>query len=89
VVWELLILVDKNKISLLQHKFIIACGIGLAAPAIAQGMGALAPTFGSIVPAIGASGFAAAASATGSVAGSAAVAASFGGMEKWLVSKIL
>lgn len=46
---------------------------GLAAPAIAQGMGALAPTMGSIVTAIGASGF----------------AASFGGMEKWLVSKIL
>ncbi|KAM3758598.1 hypothetical protein ACB098_01G056700 [Castanea mollissima] len=51
---------------------------GLAAPAVAQGLGALAPTLGSVVPAIGASGFAAAASATGSVAGSAAVAASFG-----------
>ncbi|GAV72452.1 DUF726 domain-containing protein [Cephalotus follicularis] len=51
---------------------------GLAAPAIAQGLGALAPTLGSLVPAIGASGFAAAASATGSVAGSVAVAASFG-----------
>ncbi|XP_022773601.1 transmembrane and coiled-coil domain-containing protein 4-like [Durio zibethinus] len=51
---------------------------GLAAPAIAQGLGALAPTLGSIVPAVGAGGFAAAASATGSVAGAAAVAASFG-----------
>jgi len=54
---------------------------GLAAPAIAQGLGALAPTLGSIIPAIGAGGFAAAATATGSVAGSVAVAASFGGME--------
>ncbi|XP_035551321.1 transmembrane and coiled-coil domain-containing protein 4-like isoform X2 [Juglans regia] len=51
---------------------------GLAAPAIAQGLGAMAPTLGSLLPAIGASGFVAAASATGSVAGSAAVAASFG-----------
>uniref|UniRef100_A0A7N2KSJ9 Uncharacterized protein n=1 Tax=Quercus lobata TaxID=97700 RepID=A0A7N2KSJ9_QUELO len=51
---------------------------GLAAPAVAQGLGALAPTLGSVVPAIGASGFAAAASATGSVAGSTTVAASFG-----------
>nr|POE95766.1 hypothetical protein CFP56_43444 [Quercus suber] len=51
---------------------------GLAAPAVAQGLGALAPTLGSVVPAIGASEFAAAASATGSLAGSAAVAASFG-----------
>ncbi|XWS25856.1 hypothetical protein CRYUN_Cryun27aG0103000 [Craigia yunnanensis] len=51
---------------------------GLAAPAIAQGLGALAPTLGSIVPAVGAGGFAAAASATGSVAGSVTVAASFG-----------
>ncbi|XP_057435019.1 uncharacterized protein LOC130727787 isoform X2 [Lotus japonicus] len=51
---------------------------GLAAPAIAHGLGALAPTFGSIVPFIGAGGFAAAATATGSVAGSVAVAASFG-----------
>jgi hypothetical protein len=54
---------------------------GLAAPAIAQGLGALAPTLGSIIPVIGAGGFAAAATATGSVAGSVAVAASFGGME--------
>ncbi|AES73977.1 putative alpha/Beta hydrolase [Medicago truncatula] len=51
---------------------------GLAAPAIAQGLGALAPTLGSIIPVIGAGGFAAAATATGSVAGSVAVAASFG-----------
>ncbi|KAK7351736.1 hypothetical protein VNO77_11397 [Canavalia gladiata] len=51
---------------------------GLAAPAIAHGLGALAPALGSIIPAIGAGGFAAAATATGSVAGSVAVAASFG-----------
>ncbi|CAL8995621.1 unnamed protein product [Prunus brigantina] len=51
---------------------------GLAAPAIAQGLGALAPALGGIIPAIGASGFAAAATATGSVTGSLAVAASFG-----------
>ncbi|ONI32518.1 hypothetical protein PRUPE_1G370800 [Prunus persica] len=53
---------------------------GLAAPAIAQGLGALAPALGGIIPAIGASGFAAAATATGSVTGSLAVAASFGGI---------
>lgn len=51
---------------------------GLAAPAIAAGLSALAPTLGTIVPVIGASGFAAAATAAGSVAGSVAVAASFG-----------
>ncbi|KAF7809682.1 transmembrane and coiled-coil domain-containing protein 4-like isoform X1 [Senna tora] len=51
---------------------------GLAAPAIAAGLGALAPTLGTLVPIIGASGFAAAASAAGTVAGSVAVAASFG-----------
>ncbi|KAL7192991.1 hypothetical protein ACSBR2_024741 [Camellia fascicularis] len=51
---------------------------GLAAPAIAAGLGALAPTLGTIVPVIGASGFAAAATAAGTVAGSVAVAASFG-----------
>ncbi|KAK2996632.1 hypothetical protein RJ639_024935 [Escallonia herrerae] len=51
---------------------------GLAAPAIAAGFGALAPTLGTIIPVIGASGFAAAATAAGSVAGSVAVAASFG-----------
>lgn len=43
-------------------------------------MGALAPTLGSVLPAVGAGGFAAAATATGSAAGSAAVAASFGGI---------
>lgn len=52
---------------------------GLAAPAIAAGFSALAPTLGTLVPVIGASGFAAIASAAGSVAGSVAVAASFGG----------
>ncbi|MED6118367.1 hypothetical protein PIB30_002074 [Stylosanthes scabra] len=51
---------------------------GLAAPAIAHGLSALAPTLGTIVPAIGTGGFAAAATATGSAAGSVAVAASFG-----------
>ncbi|XP_049384043.1 uncharacterized protein LOC125848251 isoform X2 [Solanum stenotomum] len=51
---------------------------GLAAPAIAAGFGALAPTLGTLVPVIGASGFAAVAGAAGSVAGSVAVAASFG-----------
>ncbi|KAL3844697.1 hypothetical protein ACJIZ3_002100 [Penstemon smallii] len=51
---------------------------GLAAPAIAAGFGALAPTLGTIIPVIGTGGFAAVASAAGSVAGSVAVAASFG-----------
>ncbi|GKU90043.1 hypothetical protein SLEP1_g4091 [Rubroshorea leprosula] len=51
---------------------------GLAAPAIAQGLGALAPALGTMLPAVGAGGFAAAATATGSAAGSAAIAASFG-----------
>ncbi|XP_047332229.1 probable lipase MIL1 isoform X2 [Impatiens glandulifera] len=51
---------------------------GLAAPAIAAGLNALAPTLGFIIPVVGASGFAAAASAAGTVAGSVAVAASFG-----------
>ncbi|KAL8267660.1 hypothetical protein R6Q59_001458 [Mikania micrantha] len=51
---------------------------GLAAPAIAAGFSALAPTLGTIVPVIGAGGFAAVATAAGSVAGSVAVAASFG-----------
>lgn len=55
---------------------------GLAAPAIAAGFGALAPTLGTLVPFIGASGFAAMAAAAGSVAGSVAVAASFGGWYK-------
>jgi hypothetical protein len=53
---------------------------GLAAPAIAAGLGALAPTLGTLIPVIGAGGFAAAASAAGTVAGSVAVAASFGGI---------
>ncbi|GAB2252334.1 hypothetical protein Droror1_Dr00005181 [Drosera rotundifolia] len=51
---------------------------GLAAPAIAAGFSALAPTLGTLLPVIGASGFAAAASAAGTVAGSVAIAASFG-----------
>jgi len=40
----------------------------------------LAPTLGTLIPVIGASGFSAAASAAGTVAGSVAVAASFGGI---------
>ncbi|KAI5059282.1 hypothetical protein GOP47_0025601 [Adiantum capillus-veneris] len=51
---------------------------GLAAPAIAAGLSALAPTLGTIVPVIGSTGFAAAAAVAGSTAGSVAVAASFG-----------
>ncbi|KAL6558935.1 hypothetical protein OROMI_019285 [Orobanche minor] len=51
---------------------------GLAAPAIAAGFSALAPTLGTIIPVIGAHGLAAVASAAGSAAGSVAVAASFG-----------
>ncbi|KAL7614626.1 uncharacterized protein LOC111913344 [Lactuca sativa] len=51
---------------------------GLAAPAIAAGFSAIAPTLGAIIPVIGAGGFAAVATAAGSVAGSVAVAASFG-----------
>jgi hypothetical protein len=42
-------------------------------------LSALAPTLGTIIPAIGSTGFAAAAAAAGSVVGSVAVAASFGG----------
>ncbi|XP_058785405.1 uncharacterized protein LOC131660236 isoform X2 [Vicia villosa] len=56
---------------------IMAITGGLAAPAIAHGLGALAPTLGGIIPAVG-GGFAAAATVTGSAAGSVAVAASFG-----------
>ena len=52
---------------------------GLAAPAIAAGFSALAPTLHALVPIIGASGFAAMATAAGHTAGSVAVAASFGG----------
>lgn len=54
---------------------------GLAAPAIAAGLGALAPTLGTIIPFVGA-GAAAFASAAGTVVGSVAVAASFGGKLK-------
>jgi acyl-CoA reductase-like NAD-dependent aldehyde dehydrogenase len=52
---------------------------GLAAPAIAAGFTALVPTLHTLVPLIGASGFAAIATAAGHTAGSVAVAASFGG----------
>ncbi|KAK9098065.1 hypothetical protein Syun_025110 [Stephania yunnanensis] len=57
---------------------------GLAAPAIAVGFTALAPTLGALVPVIRAGGFAAAATATGSVAGSVAVAASLRGLQQLL-----
>ncbi|MBA0555975.1 hypothetical protein Golob_026118, partial [Gossypium lobatum] len=50
----------------------------LAAPVVGHGLGALAATLGSIVPAVGVGGFALAASATGPISGSVAVAASFG-----------
>ena len=52
---------------------------GLAAPAIAAGFTSLVPTLHTLVPIIGASGFAAIATAAGHTAGSVAVAASFGG----------
>lgn len=51
---------------------------GLAAPAIAAGLTALAPTLGTIIPVIGSTGFAAAAAAAGTTVGSVAVGASFG-----------
>ncbi|KAK4778120.1 hypothetical protein SAY87_018307 [Trapa incisa] len=51
---------------------------GGAVLAITGGLGALAPTLGTLIPVIGATGFAAVASAAGTVAGSVAVAASFG-----------
>ncbi|RWV85329.1 hypothetical protein BHE74_00045779 [Ensete ventricosum] len=58
-----------------------------AAPAIAAGFSALAPTLGTLVPIVGASGFAAIATAAGSVAGSVAVAASFGGLAMGLMKQ--
>ncbi|CAM0956501.1 unnamed protein product [Alopecurus aequalis] len=57
---------------------LMAISGGLAAPAIAAGFSALAPTLHALVPIIGASGFAAMATAAGHTAGSVAVAASFG-----------
>ncbi|XP_015697448.2 transmembrane and coiled-coil domain-containing protein 4-like isoform X2 [Oryza brachyantha] len=57
---------------------LMAISGGLAAPAIAAGFTALAPTLHTLVPLIGASGFAAIATAAGHTAGSVAVAASFG-----------
>ncbi|XP_062205665.1 uncharacterized protein LOC133907608 [Phragmites australis] len=57
---------------------LMAISGGLAAPAIAAGITALAPTLHTLVPIIGASGFAAIATAAGHTAGSVAVAASFG-----------
>ncbi|VAH17286.1 unnamed protein product [Triticum turgidum subsp. durum] len=57
---------------------LMAISGGLAAPAIAAGFTALAPTLHALVPVIGASGFAAIATAAGHTAGSVAVAASFG-----------
>ncbi|XP_034577585.1 uncharacterized protein [Setaria viridis] len=57
---------------------LMAISGGLAAPAIAAGFTALVPTLHTLVPVIGASGFAAIATAAGHTAGSVAVAASFG-----------
>ncbi|KAG8092255.1 hypothetical protein GUJ93_ZPchr0012g20371 [Zizania palustris] len=57
---------------------LMAISGGLAAPAIAAGFSALVPTLHTLVPVIGASGFAAMATAAGHTAGSVAVAASFG-----------
>ncbi|XP_039071293.1 uncharacterized membrane protein C6F6.13c-like [Hibiscus syriacus] len=57
---------------------LIALTGGLVAPAIGHELGALAPTIGSLVPAVGVGGIAVAATATGSIAASVAVAASFG-----------
>uniref|UniRef100_A0ACD5TNB9 Uncharacterized protein n=1 Tax=Avena sativa TaxID=4498 RepID=A0ACD5TNB9_AVESA len=57
---------------------LMAISGGLAAPAIAAGFSALIPTLHALVPVIGASGFAAMATAAGHTAGSVAVAASFG-----------
>ncbi|XP_021758368.1 transmembrane and coiled-coil domain-containing protein 4-like [Chenopodium quinoa] len=57
---------------------VLAVSGGVVAPAIAQGLSTVAPTLGSLLPAIGTSGFAAAATAVGSVGGSIAIAASFG-----------
>ncbi|KAM0887751.1 hypothetical protein ACQ4PT_028815 [Festuca glaucescens] len=64
---------------------LMAISGGLAAPAIAAGFSALAPTLHALVPVIGASGFAAMATAAGHTAGSVAVAASFGGVALELV----
>ncbi|KAH9626557.1 hypothetical protein KSS87_005537 [Heliosperma pusillum] len=57
---------------------LLAATGGVVAPAVAQGLGAVAPTLGGLLPAIGVGGFAAAATAIGSVSGSIAIAASFG-----------
>ncbi|CAN6323514.1 unnamed protein product [Urochloa humidicola] len=57
---------------------LMAISGGLAAPAIAAGFTALVPALHTLVPVIGASGFAAIATAAGHTAGSVAVAASFG-----------
>ncbi|KAG2537030.1 transmembrane and coiled-coil domain-containing protein 4-like [Panicum virgatum] len=57
---------------------LMAISGGLAAPAIAAGFTSLVPTLHTLVPIIGASGFAAIATAAGHTAGSVAVAASFG-----------
>lgn len=59
---------------------------GLAAPAIAAGFTALVPTLHTLIPLIGASGFAAIATAAGHTAGSVAVAASFGGERRWFLN---
>ncbi|GMI78550.1 hypothetical protein like AT4G36210 [Hibiscus trionum] len=57
---------------------LIALTGGLVAPVIGHGLGALVPTLVGLVPAVGVGGVAVAATATGSIAASVAVAASFG-----------
>jgi hypothetical protein len=56
---------------------------GLAAPAIAAGFDALAPTFSIIILVIGVDGFAIAASAAGPVVGPMVVVISFGAAGGW------
>jgi hypothetical protein len=67
--------------SIQTKKLFLFIFLGLAAPAIAAGLAAAAPTLGTIMPVIGSAGFATAAAAAGSTVGSVAVAASFGGID--------
>lgn len=75
-----------SRVKLLRHDCYSLSG--LAAPAIAAGLSALAPTLGTIVPVIGSTGFAAAAAVAASTAGSVAVAASFGGTSYYQKHKL-
>lgn len=65
----------------LELNFLVIVFAGVIAPAIAEGLSVMAPTLGSLLPAVGIGGFAAAATAVGSVSGSIAIAASFGGID--------